>query len=395
LRVAGELQNPLRETSGTGIIPSPFFSFSMEQAVVSHYEERLQQDIDHIRTRLDDIYQRVTRAVRDAVDAVAKDDKRLANLTVLGDRPINRGIRRIERLVHEFVVRHIPSAKHLRWVSSVLRVNVALERVGDYAVDICREQAKLREKGPPTVLRDIETLGRQAERVLTQSIQAFAEESTDLARSTIMLAEGVEDNFTVAFDDLTAEADRDHYPNKDLFAMLIVLRSLKRVSDQAINVCERTLFAVGGEAKGKKSFRILFVDERNDGLSQIAEAYAEKVFLESGKFTSAGWNPADEIAPEILDFMDRHGLDIAARKPTGISYLDDRHRHYHVIIGLNSDPRPHLEHVPFRTALLEWEIGPPPPLDADDTEARLEDAYRRIAEALRELMEVLEGSEED
>ena len=49
-------------------------------------------------------------------------DRDLAYATVLGDKPINREIRELDRLCHAFVARHLPSAGHLRFVSSVLRL---------------------------------------------------------------------------------------------------------------------------------------------------------------------------------------------------------------------------------------------------------------------------------
>lgn len=356
------------------------------------YEERLQHDRDHIARCLDGIYQRVTAAVRQAVDAVVADDKRLANRTILGDRAINNGIKQIDRLCHAFVVRHQPSAGHLRWVSSVLRVNVALERVGDYAVNVCRELVKLRARGPSRVVRDIDVLGRQVERILEQSIHAFGGRSADLARTTIALAEGADDSFSMAFHDLIAEAEGNGHPVKDLFALLVVLRSLKRVSDQAENVCEQTLFVVEGDTQERKTFRIQFVDARNDCLSQLAEAYARKAFSEHGHFYSGGWTPADAIRPDVLAFMDRHGLGAREARPKPLRVRDQDNRHFHVIIGLEGDPRPHLEKVPFRTALLEWDLGPTPVPDAD---AELEAAYRRIADDVQALMELLVGPGND
>ena len=63
------------------------------------------------------------------VDAEGYDNE-LAYLTVLGDNPINRNSRKLDSLCHAFIARHLPSAGHLRLMSSIVRVNVALERIG-------------------------------------------------------------------------------------------------------------------------------------------------------------------------------------------------------------------------------------------------------------------------
>jgi len=94
------------------------------------YEERLQRDLNKIRTSVAEVSEKVEHALRQAIKALLTRDRQLANETILGDLPINRAIRHIDRLCHFFVARHLPSAGHLRFVSAVLRMNIAIERLG-------------------------------------------------------------------------------------------------------------------------------------------------------------------------------------------------------------------------------------------------------------------------
>lgn len=362
---------------------------------MSHYEERLQNDADAIRHLLGELHERVDRAVLECVEAVVSHDRRRAYQTILADRGVNRGTRRLDQLCHSFVVRHLPAAGHLRWVSSILRLNVALERVGDYAVVVCREAVQLGQPPPQSFVRDVRLLGQQAERVFAQSFTAFDQGSVPLARSTIEAAQDVDETFKVAYHDLVSEAERSGRPARELFPLLVMLRSLKRVSDQGANICQQALFAAAGEVKERKVFRMLFVDRRNDCLSQIAEAHAEKAFPESGDYSSAGWDPAPELPAAVARFLDARGHDVRARRPAPLTPRPEDRRHYHVVVGLEGDPAAHLESVPYLTAVVEWDVGPPPDLDAPHAEARLEESYRRIAEEMGKLMEVLQGPDAD
>ena len=89
--------------------------------------------------------------------------------TILDDYVTNRQTRELDRLCHAFVARHLPSAGHLRYVSSVLRLGIALERIGDYATTVSRTAAQLAEIPPPVVVRDIEMMSEQARRAWRQS----------------------------------------------------------------------------------------------------------------------------------------------------------------------------------------------------------------------------------
>ncbi|MEO5335241.1 MAG: hypothetical protein H7839_24795, partial [Magnetococcus sp. YQC-5] len=77
------------------------------------YEQRLQKDLTLIQAELSLIGERVEVALHNALYALFTDDEKLANLTVLGDMGINRLCLRLERLCHNFIVRHQPSAGHL------------------------------------------------------------------------------------------------------------------------------------------------------------------------------------------------------------------------------------------------------------------------------------------
>ena len=151
---------------------------------MSHYEERLERDLKMIRGRVAEVKAEVDVAVRNGVNALLRLDRKLAAQTILGDHPINRATREIDRLCHAFVARHLPSAGILRYVSSVLRLTVVLERIGDYGVTIARESVQLTEPAPESVAHDIEMLCDQSLRMLRSAMQAFEEGSADRALGT-------------------------------------------------------------------------------------------------------------------------------------------------------------------------------------------------------------------
>lgn len=361
---------------------------------MTHYEERLQRDLDTIRGRVKRVAKRIGKALKNSVHSVLTRNRPLANEVILGDLPINREIRAIDKLCHSFVAKHLPSAGHLRFVSSVLRLNVELERIGDYAVAIAREAVQLSSKPTGSVGRDIELISDQAQRLFQQAMQAFNEANAEQARGTKGMANQVENTFQKVFSDLLQEGEKGVRPIKDLFALLVIINRLARVADQAKNICEDTLFAVAGETKGPKTYRILFLDERNDGISQIAEAYARKVFPDSGSYLSAGWEPAARLLPAVESFLDANGLDSDSLTPKPFDLTIDELADFHVIVGLGRDVRSHISEIPFHTVLLEWDVGPlPEDLDRERTEAHLEEAFKRLAPQIRQLMETLRGEE--
>ncbi len=103
---------------------------------MSHFEQRLEADLEAIRDWVWALGSDVEQALRHAKQALLLRDEDLAYATVLGDGPINRKSRACDRMCHAFIARHLPGAGHLREIAATIRVNVALERIGDYAVTI-------------------------------------------------------------------------------------------------------------------------------------------------------------------------------------------------------------------------------------------------------------------
>ena len=358
---------------------------------MSHYEERLQQDLENIRAKFAAVGESVVVAVTNASSALLAFDQALAAQTILGDLPINRAIRGIDRLCHFFVARHLPSAGILRFISSVLRLNIAVERIGDYAATMARQVVQLSGPLPERVRNDIELMSEQSVDMLEQALGAFVEGNAEMARGTMGMAGQVDHSFERVFADLLREGEKQSRILEDLFAMLIVFNRLERISDQAKNICEETIFAVTGVTKEPKVYRILFVDEGNALWSPLAQAAARKAFPESGTYESAGWAPAEALAPEFSVLCEELGLDGTGVQPRAIPTTHDELDNYHVIVNLGTGLRERLADHPFKTLLLNWDLLPA--ADASADAATIEAVHQDISVKVRELMETLRGED--
>ena len=359
---------------------------------MSHYEERLEADLDSLRRRISSIGQRVLEAQKSAVEAILGGDLALASETILGDHAVNREIRSIDKACHAFVAQHLPSAGHLRFVSSVLRLNVGLERIGDYAATLCRLAVRLSTPPPAAMVSDIRLMADQSQLVLSQALDAWDEGNAELARGTIGMARQASRAYNKTFADLLREGTQGTRPIGDLFALQVVLNRLDRVVAQAKNICEETLFTITGETKAPKVYRILFVDEGNGCESQLAAAFARKAFPQSGEYSSAGWRPQESLDPRCQLFMARHGLDPGDAKPRPLNPKREALQQYHVIVSLGGDLRPHVEEIPFHAVVLEWDLASGlEGLDQERAERLLEDIFKDIASRVRGLMETLRG----
>ncbi|MEZ5540981.1 MAG: phosphate signaling complex protein PhoU [Pseudomonadota bacterium] len=354
---------------------------------MSHYEQRLEHDLQQIRSGIADMAGQVMTAIRNAVRAFQAGDSALAAATILADHSINRAMREIDRRCHAFIAVHLPSGSHLRLLSAAIRANIALERIGDYAVTIARASSQLTAPPGGEMGRELDRIANEACTMLDQAIEAFTSLNAEMARATMVLEQEMEYDLESVYSALTSNPDRESV--KELLVVFVVLTHLKRVADQAKNLCEETVFAVTGEIKAPKVYHILFVDEDNSALAKMAELVARKTHPGSGSYSSCGRNPAAGLNPQMVRFLEQHGFDLSDTGPAPLDLTPQELVDKHVIVSLQGPVRHYFQQLPFHTTAVEWQVGAVP--EEGDRPEAWETVYRDIASRVRDLMETLRG----
>lgn len=355
---------------------------------MSHLEVRLEHDLLEIREQIATLASDVEKGLEKSFVALQTADEKIAFSTVLSDHPINRKMRKIDKLCHAFIAVHLPSAGHLRLLSSVIRANIILERIGDYAVTIARESVQMGAAPEGRLATDLGRISSEVMLVLRESISAFNDLNSERARSAIKLANQVEHNMDGIYADLLNSADSGD--TRIVMISLILFSQLKRVADQAKNLAEETIFIETGETKAPKVYRILFVDEDNSCAGPLAELIARKMFPDSGIFDSAGVEAAQSLKPEMVNFMQDRSFDLNGIEPKKLDKRREYLAEFHVVVGLNQPVKSAVGDIPFRTSALNWDELIIP---SDEDSEAWETLYKNLAIQIRELMTLLRGEE--
>lgn len=352
---------------------------------MSHLEVRQEKDLNNIRAQMVSQADLVAVAVEEAVQAVQTGDHKLAHAIVLRDHPINRNMRAIDHLCHNFIAVHLPSAGPLRLLSSIIRANVELERIGDYAVTIAREAVQMSTPPKDGMGRELERVAGESLLMLNQAVKAFKELNAELARGTMVISEQLENDMNIVYEELICNTERAEV--KKNLAVFVVFTQLKRVADLAKNLCEHTIFAVTGEKKKRKVYRVLFLDRNNTLFGPLAAEIASSHYPNSGIYETAGKGSANALDARLVDFMQERGLSVVDREPRALSRLTSRElSEQQVVVCLEGGIDEYLDTLPFHTAVQEWDLG-----DAEN----IEDIYREIASRIRDLMELMCGEGTD
>ena len=306
----------------------------------------------------------------------------MAYEVILGDQPINRDSRQCDRLCHTFIARYLPGAGALREMASTIRVNVILERIGDYAVTLSREAVQLQAPLPESFSVIIDGIADDSLEILLGSRSAFREGNAERAIALMQAAKRMEGRMDGYYDRLFAQDDR--MDATTMMVIFAVFNIFKRVADQAKNICDQTVFAVRGVKKIPKVYSILFLDQAGSGLGQLATAIGRSNFPETAKFTTATPGRSEPVSDSLHNFLVETGLPDENLECEALETLQYDLSDFTVIVSVTGRVSDYIEKVPFHSAALNWSLA-----GGKDFAGQ----YRQLRSQIIDLVTLLAGTE--
>lgn len=190
-------------------------------------------------------------ALKNAVDALVKEDVELARAVVRGDDEIDAMEEEIDHECLRSIAMRQPVREELRFIFAVLKTITDLERIGDQSVNIAEWAIDLKKYRRPATNPVIAEMRDVAEAMLRDALEAFRTSDGDLSVEICKRDDQVDRMYTNVFDEFI-ELVASHQP-KDTDIVRIgvgqmwAARHLERVGDHITNIAERVYFMTKGE----------------------------------------------------------------------------------------------------------------------------------------------------
>ena len=208
-----------------------------------HFEDELQA----LKNRLLGMGALVEERVHQAVQSLMERRQDLAEEVVAGDREVNELQIEIDDRALKLLALQQPMATDLRLITSAMKINADLERIGDQAVNIAENALKIIGHPPLKPLIDIPRMADLAEAMTRDSLDSFVKKDAALARSVLVRDDDVDQLKDHVFRILLTYMMADPGTIERALGLILVSRNLERVADHATNIAEDVIFLV--EAK--------------------------------------------------------------------------------------------------------------------------------------------------
>jgi phosphate transport system protein len=189
----------------------------------------------------------VEKAINKAITALGERNAELAAAVIANDDAVDNQELKIDELCLKILALRQPAAGDLRFITTAIKVNYDLERIGDMAVNICERVQELNAEPQLKPYVDLPRMADIVQKMLKQSLTAFVNANPDLAWQVIKQDEQVDQLHGQIFHELLDYMTRDFSTVTRSTRLLFISKYLERIADHAVNVAELVIFMVQGK----------------------------------------------------------------------------------------------------------------------------------------------------
>ena len=176
------------------------------------------------------------------ITAVFDRNAELANAVIADDDEVDDLERSIDRLGMEILTRFRPVASDLRLVISSMKIAMNLERISDHATNIAKRTKKLGANSELPDANLIEPLYTLADQLLRDAIAAYSDHNATLGASLHARDKELDKLHRQATATFSSRIESSAGHAQDYVHLILILRSLERVGDLAVNIGEDAVF---------------------------------------------------------------------------------------------------------------------------------------------------------
>jgi len=214
----------------------------VSEHIIKSYDEELRR-LDNAITQMGGLAE---TQIASAIEALVKRDSRLAADVVEADARVDQLEQDIEGLALRLLALRQPMAVDLRQILAALKTASDLERIADYATNVAKRSIVLNQTPPVKPAFSIPRMGRLAQGMIKDVLDAYVERDADKALVVWARDEELDEMYTSLFRELLTYMIEDARNITACTHLLFMAKNVERIGDHATNIAETLYFMVHG-----------------------------------------------------------------------------------------------------------------------------------------------------
>jgi phosphate transport system protein len=219
----------------------------MELEFEKSMTEMMKHELEQLKKRVMSLSAMVEDAIRKSLNALLNRDLELARKVIEADDAIDRMEIEVEDMCLKILALQQPVASDLRLVIAILKVNEALERMGDIASNISRRSIVLSRFPKFTITDEVPEMAAKAQSMVKESIDCLVNRDTQLARKICNEDDNLDDIRERMHQKILQQIRRGPEDIDGWMALFTIVRHLERLGDMAVVVAQDVIYLVEGD----------------------------------------------------------------------------------------------------------------------------------------------------
>ncbi len=188
----------------------------------------------------------VETAIHNSIRSFAeRDESLMAGIREAEDR-INALDLEIDAFATRLLALYQPVAKDLRFLTSTIKINSDLERMGDLAFNIGHRSLSLLNRPAVNLQVDVPHMSKIVESMVRKSLDAFVRRDEELARAVLASDDEVDELKRSGSREVIGAIEQNRVAVASGFDIILIIHNLERLADHATNIAEDVLFLIKG-----------------------------------------------------------------------------------------------------------------------------------------------------
>ena len=207
----------------------------------------LDKRVKMLMTQLSEMGSLVEKQIYNSIEAFRNKDMELAKEITENDDKVDELNKKIEEQCLKLMAMESPVATDLRKIFTSSKIVTDLERIGDYAVDICKIAKRVELDVLGTECEPIWQMVDILRKMIKKSVEAFVSGDVDSAYEICKMDDEVDILYRGLFNDMIKKMAKDETMINKGTQILFASKYLERVGDHVTNICEWIIFYKKGD----------------------------------------------------------------------------------------------------------------------------------------------------
>ncbi len=219
-----------------------------EIKVGGHISRQFDQELEEIRSRVLTMGGLVEAQLDKTLEALQDGDSEVIVDVAQLDQKVNKLEMQIDEECTQILARRQPAAGDLRLIIATSKSVRDLERIGDEAERVANMvRHALDNDASLKAFKGLLSLGEHVKGLLNSTLNTYARMESRSAVQNIRLDQAIDEEYSRVVVRLVNFMKKDPDNIADALDVMWAARSLERIGDHCINICENVIYLVEGQ----------------------------------------------------------------------------------------------------------------------------------------------------